>query len=109
FGESTDWESAPMQAARTGGFEFTLYALREPLSYYVTSGGARSAVHRVEVVDLPRIERMRLTYVYPEWTGLQPTVDESSRDIRAVAGTRVELEIQTSAPLDSPTLVVNGT
>jgi hypothetical protein len=108
FGDSKSYERAPMKAAPSGEFGFTLYALREPLSYYVVSQGAKSAEHRIFVADVPRIERMRLTYNYPSWTGLAQETDESYRDIQAVAGTRVTVEVQTSAPLDSPTLKVNG-
>ncbi len=107
FGDSRSYERAPMKAAPSGEFEFTLYALREPLSYYVVSQGAKSAEHRIFVADVPRIERMRLTYNYPSWTGLAQETDESYRDIQAVAGTKVTVEVQTSAPLDSPTLKVN--
>ena len=64
--------------------------MREPLSYYVLSQGAKSAEHRIFVADVPRIEKMRLTYNYPSWTGLQPETDESYRDISAVAGTQGE-------------------
>ena len=108
FGDSKSYERAPMKAAPSGEFEFTLYALREPLSYYVVSQGAKSTEHRIFVADVPRIERMRLTYNYPSWTGLAPETDESYRDIQAVAGTKVTVEVQTSAPLDAPTLKVNG-
>jgi hypothetical protein len=107
FGNAAQWETAPMQAARDGEFAFTLYALREPLSYYITSGGMKSAEHRIAVADLPRVQRMRLTYEYPDWTGLKPESDDRSRDIEAVAGTKVNVEIETDAPLDSPTLVVS--
>ncbi|MEJ1965196.1 MAG: DUF4175 family protein [Gammaproteobacteria bacterium] len=108
FGDSKTYERAPMKASPSGEFEFTLYALREPLSYYVVSQGAKSTEHHIYVADVPRIERMRLTYNYPSWTGLAQETDESYRDIQAVAGTRVTVEVQTSAPLDSPTLKVNG-
>ena len=108
YGDGKDWEQAPMRAGQDGAFEFTVYALREPLSYYVTSRGTKSAEHRISVADVPRIEKMRLTYTYPSWTGLPQETDESSRDIRAVAGTKVSVEVQTSAPVDSPTLVVDG-
>jgi hypothetical protein len=108
FGDSKTYERAPMKVTPTGEFEFTLYALREPLSYYVESQGAKSAEHRIFVADVPRVEKMRITYNYPSWTGLAPETDESYRDIRAVAGTKVEIEVETSAPLDSPTLKVNG-
>ena len=59
------------------------------------------------VVDLPRIERVRLTYSYPEWTGLDANVDETTRDIRAVAGTNVKVEVFADAPLDEPALIVD--
>ena len=108
FGAAHQWERARMQPAQDGNFEFTLYAVREPLNYYVTAHDVSSTQHRIAVVDLPRIERMRLTYHYPQWTGLTPVTDEESREIRAVAGTEVQLDVHTSAPLDHATLVVNG-
>jgi len=108
FGDSKTYERAPMKASPNGDFEFTLYALREPLSYYVVSQGAKSAEHRIFVADVPRVEKMRITYNYPSWTGLAPETDESYRDIQAVAGTKVQIEVQTTAPLDAPTLKVNG-
>ena len=61
------------------------------------------------MVDLPQIESLRLTYNYPGWTGLPRRTEESGGDIRAVAGTRVALEVVTNAPLEGPLLVINGT
>ncbi|HEX2492941.1 MAG TPA: hypothetical protein VHK24_04135 [Steroidobacter sp.] len=110
FANETEWERAPMQPAAEEGtrFEFELYAVRGPLSYYVDAYGVRSAEHNVSVVDLPKIERMRLTYSYPEWTGLGPVVEEERRDIRAVGGTSVKIEVFADAPLDAPALIVDG-
>jgi hypothetical protein len=110
YAAESAWERAPMQASSDdgSGFEFTLYAVRAPLAYYVEADGARSAEHAVGVVDLPKIERVRLTYEYPEWTGLEPVVDERVRDIRAVAGTNVKVEVFADAPLDAPALIVDG-
>lgn len=108
FSDEGTWEQAPMLADTPGTFGFKLYAIRSPLSYYVEADGTRSAEHRVSLVDLPRIERVRLTYNYPDWTGLDAQVDEESRDIRAVAGTRVSIEIESDAPLEHPVLVHDG-
>jgi hypothetical protein len=108
FGEGKAWERAPMRAAKDGAFEFTVFALREPLKYYVSAQGVKSAEHLITVTDVPRVERMRLTYTYPSWTGLSPETDDVSRDIRAVAGTKVDVEVQTSAPLEAPTLTVDN-
>ncbi|MGH8187331.1 MAG: hypothetical protein ACREUC_12270, partial [Steroidobacteraceae bacterium] len=111
FADRPDWERAPMHPARDGdrtAFEFKLYAVRAPLQYYVDAEGTRSSEHRVGVVDLPRIERVRLTYNYPQWTGLSPRTDEEDRDITAVEGTNVGLEVFSDAPLDSPALIIDG-
>lgn len=102
-----DGARAPAQVASEPQFEFKLYALRRPAQYYVEADGTNSPEHRVSVVDLPRIEQVRLTYHYPEWTGLAPSTDESLRDIRAVAGTQVQVEVVSDAMLEDPVLVVN--
>lgn len=110
FADRQDWERAPMQAATGQGsrFEFKLYAVRAPLQYYVDAEGTRSGEHSVAVVDLPRIERVQLTYEYPQWTGLEPKVDDTSRDIRAVEGTSVKVEVLADAPLQAPALIIDG-
>jgi hypothetical protein len=110
FADRQDWERAPMQPAEGAEtrFEFRLYAVRAPLQYYVDAEGTRSGEHNVTVVDLPRIERVQLTYQYPQWTGLDPKVDDASRDISAVEGTNVKVEVLADGPLDAPALIVNG-
>ncbi len=102
------WESAPMEVAEEAGFDFRFYALREPLRYYVVSAGIRSAEFEIEIVDLPRINNIKLTYHYPQWTQLETKTDDPGYDIRAVAGTAVEVEIRTDKPLGDAELVVNG-
>src|SRR5690606_40424981 len=62
----------------------------------------------VDVVDLPRIENIKLTYRYPEWSRLDPRTVDPGGDIRAVAGTEVEIEIRTDRPLDNAGIVANG-
>jgi hypothetical protein len=110
FADRQEWERAPMQAATDSDsrFEFRLYAVRGPLQYYVDAEGTRSGEHSVNVVDLPRIERVKLTYEYPQWTGLDPKTDDVSRDISAVEGTNVKVEVIADAPLDAPALIVDG-
>ena len=60
------------------------------------------------MVIVPSIESFKLTYDYPGWTGLPDREEESGGDVRAVEGTRVNLALTTSAPLEAPLLVVDG-
>ena len=109
FASSVDWEQASMQRQLEGsGFEFAFAGVREPLRYYVTAGGIRSEEFEVNVVEMPHVENLKLTYHYPAWTGMKPLVEDPGADLRAVAGTEVEVEIQTDKPLTDGILRVNN-
>ena len=108
FEGSEDWESAPMLTGDEDDFEFTFYAVREPVRYYVVAAGVHSEEFLVDVVDLPRVRNVKLTYHYPRWTQLESETVDPGSDIRAVAGTRVEVEVTTDQPLGAAELIVNG-
>ncbi|MFL6577699.1 MAG: hypothetical protein ACJ8MR_13855 [Povalibacter sp.] len=113
FDDQQNWERAPMQMVNEGArhsWQFKLFAVRGPLHYYVEANARRatktSAQHAISVVDLPRIERVRLTYHYPKWTGLADHLDDIGRKIRAVQGTQVSIEVFADAPLHTPVIAV---
>ena len=103
-----DWQQVSM-AGRDDGFEFTFFSVREPLEYYVSAAGIRSPAYRVEVVDLPAIERLTNVYRWPEWTGREDQTVEPGGDVRAVADTSIEVVIETSETMPPGVLVVDDT
>jgi len=103
----SDWQEVEMVQTERG-YEFTFFSLRDPVEYYVTAAGIRSPAFEIQVVDLPELENLKLTYHYPEWTRKQPEVVDPGGDIRTIIGTNVDLEIRTTAPLPAGVLVLNG-
>jgi len=97
---SAQWESLPMEPAPSGaGHVFLLAGVTEDVEYQVDAGRMRSPVYRLSVVDLPRIEKIRVRYRYPAWLGLPENIEDPGGDIRAIEGTVAELEIETDRPL----------
>jgi len=116
FGDG-EWQQVPMSQDEDG-FEFTFFSVRQPLEYFVSANNVRSPTFQVHVVDLPNVEKLSLTYRYPDWTGREPEIHDPGGDIRAIAETEVELRITTDKPMppgsvilddDAVTLDVDGT
>ncbi len=104
----TAWESLPMTALADTSFDATLYAVNENLKYYVSAAGVRSETFTVDVVDLPNVETISVTYHYPEWTGLEARTESPASDLRAPPGTEIVLSVATVTPLSHPQIVIDG-
>ncbi len=59
-----------MLPAEDGGFDVMLLGVAEKTQYFVESSGVRSPTFTIDVADLPYVDRMELTYYYPNYTGL---------------------------------------
>ncbi|MDG2088718.1 MAG: hypothetical protein P8J68_08265 [Arenicellaceae bacterium] len=92
----------------SSAYDFTFFSVREPMSYYVSALGVRTPEYQVDVVDLPGIKNLKLTYNYPEWTGLDPELKEQGGDIQAIPGTRIDLEVVLDSPIPSGEVILNG-
>jgi hypothetical protein len=100
YKSASKWEEAPMLPRANGtAYEFLFAALAEPVEYYVEAAGLHSKTFKLDVVDMPSIKKIKVTYHYPSWLHLADSVEDPGGDLRAVAGTVAELTIETDRPL----------
>jgi hypothetical protein len=112
FQSAPGWEPVPMQpsadAAGGASYQFVLAGLPENVEYYVAAGPLTSPHYKVRVVDLPSVKDIRVTYHYPQWTGMKTEIAEHSGDLRAIEGTDAQVEIQMDRPLKDGQLALDG-
>ncbi len=110
-GEDGDWQRWPMslseaaldaleddvgeptQEPSSREYEFLLLNMQDVSEYYVEASTVRSALYRIDVLDLPYVERIDLEYHFPSYTGLEIKLEEDSGDIVALRGTDVFVEV----------------
>ncbi len=88
-------------------YQFLIAGVPESLDYYVEAGGVRSPSYKLNVVDLPAVKNIRVTYHFPAWTGMKDAVEDPGGDLRAVEGTTAEVAIQTDRPLANGAILLD--
>jgi len=97
---ATKWQDVAMQHQPSGsGYEFLFAGLTDAVDYYVSAGPVQSQTYTLRVVDLPSVQKLRVRYHYPSVYRLPDAVEDPGGDLRAVAGTEADIEIQTDQPL----------
>jgi len=105
FGDG-EWQQVEM-SDEDEQFEFTFFSVRQPLEYYVSAANVRSPTFKVNVVDLPIVENLALTYTFPEWTQRESETHDPGGDVRAIAETQVQLQIQSDRAMTPGELIVD--
>ena len=73
-------------------FQGMLFDLAGSLDYFVEAGGVRSATYRLNVVDMPYVQKLELEYHFPAYTGLEPRKIEDGGDIAVLRGTEIRVK-----------------
>jgi hypothetical protein len=108
FQSTTKWEQVAMQPRPSGsGYQFVFTSVPENVEYYVEAGARRSPHFNLRVLDLPSVKQIKVTYHFPSWTGLKDVIEERGGDLRALEGTRADLEVMTDRPLKDGLLVLD--
>ena len=50
-------------------YQFLLAGVPETLEYYVEAGGVKTETYKLNVVDLPGVKKIRVTYHLPRLVG----------------------------------------
>lgn len=89
-------------------FGFRLGPLMRDMEYTFFTDRLASATYTIQALDRPRVTGIRLSYYFPEYTGLEPQVfDENNGAINALAGTAVEIAVRANRALQRAELVFN--
>ena len=102
------WEEAAMRPqAGSPNHEFLFSGVPETLEYYVEAGGVRSKTYKLNVIDLPGVKKIRVTYHYPTWSGMKDATEDPGGDLRAVEGTTADVTIETDRPLPNGVILLD--
>ncbi|MGB9626628.1 MAG: DUF4175 family protein, partial [Phycisphaerae bacterium] len=82
--------------------------VQQNMYWRLAAGDAASPWRRLVVRALPDVVDLRVTYVYPSYTGLasRTTASGQSADVDALIGTQVTVEAATNVPVRDPLLVI---
>ncbi|MFH2049963.1 MAG: DUF4175 family protein [bacterium] len=85
-----------------------LRQVNRSFDYYVEAGRVTTEIQKIDVVDRPRVNGIKLSLFYPKYTELPPTViDENNGSFSAIFGTRVNMSIETNLPVEQALIVYN--
>ena len=87
-------------------FGVTLRQVNKSFDFYVTAGRTKTDIQKIDVVDKPRVNGIKLSIFYPNYTGLEPTViDENNGTFSAVVGSRANIKTVANLPVASAEMV----
>jgi hypothetical protein len=108
-GEDGEWERSGMVLDEDGEAHMIfLFDLTEATDYYVEAANVRSPVFRIDVVDVPYVDRMDLVYDFPSYTRLEDDIVEDGGDVAALPGTEITIRLTPTVDVPAGRLVMNS-
>jgi hypothetical protein len=97
---------SPLMIGDSIQFGITLRQVNKSFDYFVKSGRTKTEIQKVDVVDKPRVNGVKLSVFYPDYTGQEPSViDENNGTFSAVVGSRANIKIATNSPVETAEMV----
>ncbi len=87
-------------------FGISLRQINKSFDYYIEAGRIKTETFSVDVVDRPRVEGIKLSIFYPDYSKLPPTIiDENNGTFSALFGSRVNLKIESNLSVKTAELI----
>jgi hypothetical protein len=102
-----DIEEIVLPGTASDSLRYVFAGVRRPLTYLIEAGDGASQPARIDVLEPPVVQRLQVRYAFPPYTGLPDRIDEVSGDVRAIIGTRVDLEIISNKSLGTAAIVID--
>lgn len=109
--DNVNWRDVPMNRDGTGSdsasYSYFIPSLQEDTTYYISfieRGEQSSQQYRISLFDLPRIEQIDVAFDYPDYTGLEDTLEEDGGDMVVPEGTVVNLNVTFNKAIEQAVL-----
>ncbi|MEX2131847.1 MAG: hypothetical protein WD772_10200, partial [Pseudohongiellaceae bacterium] len=109
--DNVNWRDFNMSRDGSGSdsatYSYFIPALQEDVTYYVSfseDGLHNSEQFQINLFDLPNVEQIDVSYVYPDYTGIEDNNEEDGGDMVVPEGTEVELLVTFNKAIASAVL-----
>ena len=98
-----------MEEEGTGAYDYPVGKVDRPFRYWVVEKRRRSPSYRIDLLEPPAVVEVAFRVIPPSYAGIPPRpVEEGSRILHALKGSKVRVSGSSSAPLDSASLDLSG-
>ncbi len=93
------WIRENINLDEDNAFSYTFHEMRDPVSFHIAGGDFVTDTYTIEIVQRPYIRNITAHYEYPDYAGI-PDRSIGSGQLSGLEGTRVQIEIEPSMPLE---------
>src|SRR5204863_4683937 len=106
-GAKADWQGQAMEPAKAKtDYRHSIFNIQDSIEYFVESGGVRSEVYKLTVVDLPFVKQLDITLNFPGFSHLPSKTTEDGGDIAALKGTVATVTARLSGKVRAARIVL---
>lgn len=91
---STGGDQVEMNSLGENRFSYTFNRVNKPLTFRLTAADFYSDAHTIRVIQKPELQSMKLTLIYPGYTGKKTETFQGLTDVSVPAGTVLQWDLK---------------